>query len=79
MGKGIVKPGEPLYDVIIPKVYGDKGDNAMYVSVNDEAIRIKYGERVRIPERFKEAIDEAFRAEGLADSYAEEVRFKESK
>lgn len=79
MGKGIIKPGDALYDVMIPKVYGKKSDNAMYVSVNDEAIRIKYGERVRIPERFKEAIDEAFRAEGLADSYAEKVMFKESK
>lgn len=75
----VIKKGEALYDVTVPKVYANKGEDAMYVSVNDEAIRIKYGEKVRVPERFKEAIDEAFRAEGLADLYAEKVMFKETK
>ncbi len=74
----VIKPGEALYDVTIPKIYANKGEDAMYVSVNDKAIRIKYGEKVRVPERFKAVIDEALKAEGLADSYAEKMVFKES-
>lgn len=71
----MAKRKEKLYEVVIPKMYAPKGEDAMYVSVNDEAIRIKYGEKVRIPERFKEAVEESFRASDAADKYGESVRF----
>mgnify|MGYP000182377840 FL=1 len=74
----MAKKKEKLFEIIIPKMYAPKGEDAMYVSVNDEAVRIKYGEKVRIPERFKEAVEESFRADGAADAYGESVRFSPS-
>lgn len=66
---------EKMYDVVIPKVYGDSGDDALYLSVNDECIRIKYGEKVRVPARFYEVINEWLRANEYADAYSKEVEF----
>lgn len=63
------KKAEKMYDVVIPKVYAPKGEDALYVSVNDSAIRIKYGVKVRIAERYKKAIDEWLRANERADEY----------
>jgi len=74
----MITKNEKLYEIVIPKHCAPKGEDAMYVSVNDEAIRIRYGEKVRIPARFKEAVEESFRAEDYADAYGERVRFSES-
>ncbi len=71
----MTKKKEKLYEIVIPKMYAPKGEDALYVSVNDEAIRIKYGEKVRIPERFKTAVEESFRAAAAADEYGESIRF----
>lgn len=62
-----------MYDVIIPRQFANKGEDAMYISVNDEAVRIRYGEKVRIPERFYRVLEEFYRANEYADLYAQEI------
>ena len=75
MAKPLKKPKEKMYDVIIPKVYAPSGEDALFISVNDENIRIKYGEKVRVPARFKEAVNEWLRANEYADARCEEITF----
>lgn len=74
----MIKNNEKLCEIVIPKHYAPKGEDAMYVSVNDEAVRIRYGEKVKIPARFREAVEESLRAEDYADAYGESIRFAES-
>lgn len=78
MGKANVtyKKGEKKFEVMIPKYYGNKGEDAMYVSVNDESIRIKYGEKVEIPARFKEVIETALKERAFEDAFIEEKKSK---
>lgn len=66
-------PMEELVDYIAPLIVG-KEDQAIFVQVNGENIRIQRGKKVRIKRKFKEVLDQSAEQEMAAYAFMEKVQ-----
>ena len=67
---------EELVTVTIPRsARAYKDEDAMFVSLNGESIRIKYGEPVKIKRKFAEIISRHLAQRDYAEDYARSIEF----
>lgn len=67
---------EEYVTVTIPRsARAYKDEDAMFVSLNGENLRIKYGEPVKIKRKFAEIIQAHLRQRDYAEDYARSIEF----